>query len=156
MLSDSRWFTAPLSPYHLNIDQLPVDTFSFQIFCLCALTMKSCRGSNSDNLATFPRLASFKLLPSLHSACLHANHILVPIGWSKIADTLRINPWVPYNHFVQVVPDDGELLLAPFGNGDRRSWSSSRCVHSIGLASDLDWTVGGSGCADRGSHLVDV
>lgn len=124
------------------------------------MTLPVTRGSltpsqGQDRLRALEGVARLQRLPSLHAACLDADHVLVPVLWRKVADPGGLlGPGVPHHEVGQVVTDDREDGLAALDDLDRLAGPLGRRVDAIRLAGDGDV---GRLCLDlQGVDLVNV
>jgi hypothetical protein len=93
------------------------------------------------NHATLESVTRLKLLPSIDSADLDANELLVRVLGPEIGHGLRLlDPRVPHDGVFEVVADDVEARLAVLQH--RGSVLLDGLVDAVGLASDLDRRVG--------------
>ena len=93
------------------------------------------------NHTTLESLATLKLLPSVHSANLDADELLVCILRPEISHGLRLfDPGVPHDGVFEVVTDDIEAGLAVLQHGGGVLLDG--LVDAVGLAGDLDRRVG--------------
>ena len=101
------------------------------------------------NHTTLESLATLKLLPSVLSANLDADELLVCILRPEISHGLRLfDPGVPHDGVFEVVTDDIEAGLAVLQHGGGVLLDG--LVDAVGLAGDLDRRVGLSvfGCVE--------
>lgn len=89
------------------------------------------------DLPAFKDIARCERLPAIHSAYLHAQHILVAVLGLKITHTLRLlDPRIPHDGVTEVLANDIEARLPVLH--DRGGILLNGLVHTVRLASDAD------------------
>lgn len=92
-----------------------------------------------NGLRPLESIARLQGLPALHTPGLDTDHVLVPVLGREIGHPLRfLDPGVPDNDVVQVIPHHAKHGLAPLLDLHRRRRPAGRGVHPVRLARELD------------------
>ena len=89
------------------------------------------------DLTSRPSILAIKRLPSVDSAHLHTDHVLVSVLWREVAHAGCFGlPWVPNHGILQVLPDHVERWLSV--DLDRGGVLLDRLVDAVYLSSEAD------------------